>query len=157
MFDDLIKQLNYFVLKGTSLLNYLNFNKNIEPIFLIFIIGGVSLISLLMIFYLFRNASLLTLFAASCVMARLCTYHRIYDDVMLVFLLLAFLKIVYQNPQIPKIVVFILLGLSLWLPSGFSSFMDSPWTIFQFMIWVIALGYLLVDEAQQIRKLKGVN
>lgn len=157
MFVNLIPQLNNFVLQGTSLINYFNFNKNIEPSFLIFIIGGVSLISLLTLFHLFRNASLLTLFAASCVMARLCTYHRIYDDVMLVFLLLAFLKMVYQNPQTPKIVVFILLGLSLWLPSGLSSFMDSPWTIFQFTIWVIALCYLLVDELQQMRKLKGVN
>lgn len=157
MFEDLINQLNYFVLKGTSLINYLNFNKKIEPSLLIFMLGGVSLISLLMLFYWFRNASLLTLFAVSCVMARLCTYHRIYDDVMLVFLLLAFLKMLYENPQISKIVVFILLGLSLWLPAGVSTFVKSPWTIFQFTIWVIALGYILIDEIQQMRKLKSVS
>lgn len=157
MFEDLIKQINYFVLKGTSLINYLNFNENIEPSFLIFLIGGVSLISLLILFYLFRNASLLTLFAASCVIARLCTYHRIYDDVMLVFLLLAFLKMLYQNPQIPKLVIFIALGLSLWLPAGLSTFIYFPWTMFQFTIWVTALGYLFVNELQQMKKLKGVN
>ncbi|PSF37633.1 hypothetical protein C7H19_08750 [Aphanothece hegewaldii CCALA 016] len=155
IFNNFIQQLNYFVLKGTSLLNLLSFNQNIPPNLLVFLLGGVSFISLLMVFYLFRNVSLLTLFAISCLIARLVTYHRTYDDVMLVFLLLAFLKITYRNPQTTTIVIFIVLGLSLWLPAGMTPLLYPYWTIFQFIIWVIALVYLLIDEVKTNQKINN--
>ena len=77
-------------------------------------ITGLLLAGVLM--WLWRNSSTLTLFAIAATTGRLWAYHRPYDDVMLIFLIVALGKLVMTHRSIGTVFAFCLVGLSLWAP-----------------------------------------
>jgi uncharacterized membrane protein YczE len=75
-------------------------------------IVGFTLAGVLM--WLWRDSSTLTLFAIAATTGRLWSYHRPYDDVMLIFLLVALGKLTLTHRSIGTVLAFCLVGLSLW-------------------------------------------
>jgi hypothetical protein len=66
---------------------------------------------------IWRRASMLTLFGVSSVAARLWTYHRGYDDVIGIFLLMALGALaIARDSRIAK-AAFLVMGLALWTPA----------------------------------------
>jgi hypothetical protein len=75
-------------------------------------IGGLGLAVL----FAWRRSSMLTLFAITAVVARFWTYHRAYDNMMLVFLFWALGLVALRRRDILPWIAAAVLGISLWLP-----------------------------------------
>jgi hypothetical protein len=140
MLDRIWQQYQHFAKQGTSSLNILlEFGVSNNLAIILIAILGFTVISAAI--YWCRDRSLLTLFAAGAVIARLIFYHRIYDNLMLFFLLLAVLEKMFDRPNKKAITVFTLVGLSLWIPA---KIVDLPYiSSLQFSIWIVALIYLI--------------
>ena len=145
MIEKMIKVSKYYVNSGYSGINVLT-NLGINPAtatILLAIVGTAIVISL---FYLFKDHSLLFLFAIASVIGRLWTYHLIYDNVMLVFLLLAVINLALSKPNKPNILILSLVLLSLSLPAKVT---DLPFAqIIQSIIWIAAFFYILICQKQ---------
>jgi len=139
-----LRQIKYVADDGMSGINFLvnlGINTEIVTIFL----SIVSIVIATVIFYFLRNFSLLTLFAIASVIGRVFTYHRFYDNVMLVFLLLALLQLAFSSPHWLNILMATLVGLTLWVPPLIVERMTNPYgNIVQIIIWLIALIYLVI-------------
>jgi hypothetical protein len=94
----IIKDSKSFANLGYSGINIIT-NFGIDPRMATLILSCAATLVTLMIFYIWRNYSLLTLFATASVIGRFWGYHRIYDDIMLIFLLLALLEVTFKNPH----------------------------------------------------------
>jgi hypothetical protein len=84
----------------------------------------------------------LTRAAILCVMARLWMYHRRYDDMMLVFLLLALAIAALEHEKKTSFIPFCLVGATLWLPLR-ESHHTPPVVLTKVAIWLGALGWLV--------------
>ena len=146
MLNKIFKQSKYFAHKGYSGIHAftaLGFDPKQATLFL----GIIGILFITIIIYFCRNYSLLNLFAICSVIGRVCTYHRIYDNLMLVFLLLAIIKITFEKPNKLNIFFLSLVSLSLWLPA---IFIDSfKLEFIQIIIWLIALGHILIQGRQK--------
>ncbi len=93
-----------------------------------------------------RNASMLYLFAIAAMAARLWTYHRYYDDTILVFLLAAVGEAAIRGRSRVGTVTFAVLGASLWLPQRIVSdeigLGVAIW-LPMILVWLAATGVLL--------------
>jgi hypothetical protein len=69
-----------------------------------------------MLMILWRRASMLTLFAVAAATARLWTYHRNYDDLIGIFLLLALGTLALECDSAAAMAAFLTMGLVLWIP-----------------------------------------
>jgi hypothetical protein len=146
MLDRIWQQYQYFAQQGNSGLNILlkfGISKNLA----ILSIAAIGLIVIFAIIYWCRDRSSLSLFAAGAVIARGIFYHRVYDNLMLFFLLLALLEKMFDRPRKGTIITFLLVGLSLWMPAKIT---DLPYTSsFQFSIWIYALIYLFAIDSRK--------
>lgn len=151
MVNSLITQSKYFADKGYSGVNILS-DLGIDPKNATVLLALIGMVLIGVIFYLCRNYSLLTLFATASVIGRILIYHRIYDNVMLIFLLLALIRITLSNPQRANILMLTVVAVSLWLPANAiqSDFMRMA----QFIIWTTGLGYILMQEKHQLKLVK---
>ncbi|MBD2279240.1 MAG: DUF2029 domain-containing protein [Dolichospermum sp. DEX189] len=145
MIEKMIKVSKYYVNSGYSGINILT-NLGINPAtatILLAIVGTAIVISL---FYLFKDYSLLFLFAIASVIGRLWTYHLIYDNVMLIFLLLALINLTFNQSNKSNILILTLVLLSLSLPAKVT---DLPFAqIIQSTIWIVGFFYLLICQKQ---------
>ena len=93
--------------------------------------------------YMGNRASTLDRLAIAGLAARLFTYHRPYDDLLLVFLLVA-LTVRLMKRSTPSLVMTTLaVGLSLWLPLGFG--WKWPFAAIQHLCWVSGAVVLTRD------------
>lgn len=145
MIGEIFQQSNYFAGRGNSAVNYF-IKFGLSPSAAVLVLGGSAILITLIIFYFCRSYSLLTLFAIASVMGRIATYHKFYDNVMVIFLLLAVLKMTWIKPHKFNFIILLLVGLSLWLPAKIIQFKADYGTAIQFIIWLFALGYLLFQE-----------
>jgi hypothetical protein len=93
-----------------------------------------------------RNASMLYLFAIAAMAGRLWTYHRYYDDTILVFLLAAVGAAAIRGKSRVGAVTFAVLGASLWLPQRLvADDVGLGITIWlpMILVWLAATGVLL--------------
>lgn len=105
-------------------------------------LAGVGVLSGLYLLQRYREAPASIHAAILCVVGRLWTYHRRYDDVMLLFLLLPLGLAAIERGGRRAWVSFIAVGLTLWLPFreiDHGSLLITAKTF----IWVAALGWLL--------------
>ncbi|HEX6272697.1 MAG TPA: glycosyltransferase family 87 protein [Polyangiaceae bacterium] len=79
-------------------------------------LAGVVTIGSAALLHVHRARSLLVQAAIACVGARLWAYHRRYDDVLLVFLLLPLALDALERSTKAAWVAFVAVGLTLWLP-----------------------------------------
>jgi len=142
MINKIFKQSKYFADKGYSGIHAFT-GLGFDPKQATLLLGIIGLLVITIIIYLCRNYSLLNLFAICSVIGRVCTYHRIYDNLMLIFLLLALIKIFFDNPN--KLNIFILssVSLSLWLPAIIIDTANLEFA--QILIWITALGHILIQ------------
>ncbi|MEA5620703.1 glycosyltransferase 87 family protein [Cronbergia sp. UHCC 0137] len=153
MIEKMIKVSQYYVHSGYSGINVL-LNLGINPAIATILLAIVATVILIGLLYLFENSSLLFLFAVAAVIGRLWTYHLIYDNVMLVFLLLSVIDLTFNRPNKLNILILTLLLLSLSLPA---KIINLPYTqIIQSIIWVVSFIYLLVYQKQS-KKIKSNN
>jgi phosphate starvation-inducible membrane PsiE len=119
-------------------------------------ITGLLLTGVLM--WLWQNSSTLTLFAIVATTGRLWSYHRPYDDVMLIFLIVALGKLVITHRSMGTVFAFCLVGLSLWAPFP-KAFPPLPVQIAIISSWLFGLAVLLMWEprADQIKDQINLN
>ncbi len=114
--------------------------------------AGLGLLSTLVLMWLWRNGSTLTLFAIAATIGRLWAYHRPTDDVMLVFLLIALGKLVLTKRSPSAVFVFSLVGLSLWFPTTLLPYSAAPAVeIIQVPTWLFGLTVLLAWQPRSER------
>ena len=81
----------------------------------------------------------LTLFGVLAVIARLFTYHRAHDDVLLAFLMIALSRRAFAAGGSPRWQwLWAATGLSLWLP--YSIYVAPPAQVYQVILWIAACG-----------------
>lgn len=148
LMEGMFRYSSYFAGRGFSLINIL-MKFGLDARAATFIAPLLGLMVITIISYLCRNYSLLTLFAIASCVGRVWTYHRVYDNMMLIFLVFALLNLTFQNPKKLNIVVLSLLLITLWLPSRVTTLPYVEFT--QIIIWGISLGYLLIQEHSRLR------
>ena len=105
-------------------------------------IGAIDGFGGLVGMYVWRRASPLVQFAIAAVAGRLWTYHRGYDDAMMVFLLIALAAAAFKTRKTWLMVVFLLVGTALWMPAiiydhrAFENALQ--------LTWLVGLAALLV-------------
>ena len=146
MSKSIIEQSKYFAHKGYSSINFLT-AMGIDTQMATILLALVGVVVIIGIFYIWRDSSLLTLFAVASVIGRVGTYHRFYDNVMLIFLLLGLIEITFNNSQRMNLLFLALVGISLWFPGRIVQ-IENVGTIvelLQLIVWSISLIYLLVQ------------
>jgi hypothetical protein len=102
----------------------------------------VSMLGAAVLLHVHRARALLVQAAIACVAARLWAYHRRYDDLLVVFLLLPLALDACERRTRTAWLTFVLVGLTLWLP-----FREVDHGIFlialKVSIWVFGLAVLL--------------
>ena len=93
--------------------------------------------------YMGDRASMLDRLAIAGLAARLFTYHRPYDDLLLVFLLVALTVRWMKGPTQSLAISTLAVGLSLWLPLGFG--WKWPFAAIQHLCWVSGAVVLTRD------------
>jgi hypothetical protein len=103
---------------------------------------GASLI------FCFRKAKMLVLFAIAAVAGRLGSYHQLYDNGMLLFLLLALGIDAARKQSRLGILGFLAVGVSLWAPGRFCDW--SMFQAFQILAWLFGLIVLLSGQRRDL-------
>jgi glycosyl transferase family 87 len=93
------------------------------------------------------RATILDRLAIAGFIARLYTYHRPYDDLLLTFLLVALAVRLIRKPAPILLAAMLLVGLSLWLPLGFH--WRWPALAFQHFCWFVGVAVLNADILSQ--------
>ncbi len=108
------------------------------------------LLAAMLVLLLSQRRTMLYSFAVASVAGRLWTYHKTYDDVMLIFLLVALGEVVHRSrDSIMPWVAFFAVGISLWVPGRVSHVLI--FQIFQLMIWLVGVGSLFVYHSVPAR------
>jgi hypothetical protein len=89
-----------------------------------------------------RSTPPLAIFASASVWGRLFFYHRQYDNVMLLFLLLALGFVAIRNQRVGTWVIFFLVGISLWCPFRLVDY-TLPVRIILTSTWLVGLFTVL--------------
>jgi hypothetical protein len=90
---------------------------------------------------MWARAPLLVTFAIAAVAARLWSYHHLYDNVVLLFLLAALGELACRRANASTVAAFLVVGISLWAPGKLCDLL--PFQIFQTVAWVGGLAFLL--------------
>jgi hypothetical protein len=107
------------------------------------------------IMYIWRSSSMLVLYSIAAVASRAWCYHRMYDNLVLVILLLALGQIVWRTRSLMAFTSFILVGVSLWTPARLTEF--SLWLVAQWAIWIEGLAVLLFFSRSKLETLTDVG
>ncbi|BAT55527.1 hypothetical protein NOS3756_45150 [Nostoc sp. NIES-3756] len=147
-----IQVASYFAESGNSGINIL-IDMGINPLLAIILSGLLATLILIIIFYCIKNSSLIYLFAIASVIGRLGTYHLIYDNVMLFFLLLSLIKLNYDKQNRSSLIILGLVLLSLVIPAKVVdlSYLRNLQTI----IWIGATIYILLVKKDINRALQS--
>jgi hypothetical protein len=106
------------------------------------LLAAIVLVPTVALLWAGRHRPLLDLFAIAAVAGQLWTYHKSYDNVMLVFLLVALGARALRNPaDVLAGFSFLLVGASLWLPASITD--NAPFLVFQLVAWIGGLTVLL--------------
>jgi hypothetical protein len=106
------------------------------------VLAAGVLLPAIALMWTFRRRSLPTLFAVAAVAARFWSYHKGYDNGMMVFLLAPLLAAWLREPRNFLLGAgAFLVGASLWMPAGLTH--STPILVAQLLIWPVGLGVLL--------------
>jgi hypothetical protein len=94
------------------------------------------------------EAPLLVHFAIASVAGRLWTYHKLYDNVMLVFLLVAAGELAFRSRRPACFAVFLLIGLTLWAPGKACDHLS--FQIFQVLMWIAGMAFILACTPRRL-------
>jgi hypothetical protein len=145
MIEKMITVSQYYVNTGYSGINFI-MAFGVSPLISTILLAVIAAFIIIGVFYLFKDNSLLFFFAIACVICRLFTYHLVYDNVMLIFLLLALICLTFNKPNKSNILVLIFVILSLSLPPKVTDFPFVP--MIQIIIWFCSLLYLIISQKE---------
>jgi hypothetical protein len=94
-----------------------------------------------------KEAPVLIHFAIAAVAARLWSYHHLYDNLVLVFLLIALGDLANRRPTKWALAAFLAVGLSLWAPGKWNVLL--AFQIAQILIWIAGLAVLLAGTPRR--------
>jgi hypothetical protein len=94
--------------------------------------------------YLCRSSSMLTQFAIAALASRFWTYHRNYDNLILIFLMMALGVVALRDNNRLALASFFVMGLSLWPPARLTEI--EVYRIFQYAAWLGCLSVLVYIE-----------
>jgi hypothetical protein len=104
-------------------------------------LGMLSFIVTMLLGWRYRKASPLIAASAAAVLGRVCLYHRQYDNVMLMFPLLALGLLALSNRRVWMWIAFAAYGATLWVPIPY--LMYRPPVIFVLsLVWVSGLAII---------------
>ena len=146
MIEKMVKVSQYYVHAGSSAINVL-MKFGINPLLATILSAIAGTLVIIGLFSLFKEHSLLFLFAVASVIGRLWTYHLGYDNVMLVFLLLSIIELNFKKPNKFNVLALILLYLTLSVRSRLEYFSPHVSAI-QSIIWVGCLLYILIYQKE---------
>lgn len=89
----------------------------------------------------YRRRPALQLFAVVGVVARFWSYHKAYDNLSIVFLLVALSKLGWERPTRVTVVSLAAVGASLWLPARVTDLFC--FQIVQCLVWIAGVGVML--------------
>jgi hypothetical protein len=110
-------------------------------------VAAVVITVLFALAFLYRQASMLTLFGISACAARFWTYHRQYDNLILVFSLLALGTLGLEKECRKAIAAFIGMGLTLWLPARATD--ELAIQLLMMLVWIACLAVLLAVAREE--------
>ncbi len=84
--------------------------------------------------------------------ARVFSYHQLYDNVMIIFLVIAVVRSFLNQPGLTGVIFLSGTLLSVWIPGRFTNLL--PVQIFQIAIWIAALGWLCYLQKQSSSHLR---
>lgn len=142
------RQSKSFADQGSSSVNFL-VALGLNPDQAVLLLAPVAMAIVLLLFYQFRFSPLLTQFAIATVIGRVSTYHRNYDDLMVVFLLLALIDLGFRSPKLIHSLALALVAISLYLPARFT--VIELVANAQLIIWFCGLVYLILFESFEKR------
>jgi hypothetical protein len=95
----------------------------------------------MLVLYLWRATSMVTLFAVASVASRGWCYHRLYDNLILIFLLLALGLVAWRTRNPWSLIAYFLVGITLWMPGRLTDL--DAWIVLQWIVWIGGLAGLL--------------
>lgn len=148
MLQQLLAVSKYYALEGYSLVNILG-SFGVETRSAIELAAPLSLALAMVLSYLWRSAPMLTHFAIAALTARLWTYHKDYDNLIMIFLMLALGVVALRNYSRLALAAFFVMGLSLWLPGRLTDI--QVYRVFQGVAWLGCLAVLLMIESHNLQ------
>jgi hypothetical protein len=137
--------------QGYSLINPLMFlGMNARLAMIIAAMGTIGIGSAVM--WLIRREQLLTQFAIAGVVSRLWTYHSQYDNLIMLFLLMALGMLPGHSKRVR--ITFAVAGFALWAPARACDF--AAFRVFQLVAW-IACSAILVLQTRHFAKTPSVS
>ena len=103
----------------------------------------------LVVIYLLRRQPLPVLFAIAAVTGRLWSYHQLYDNAMLVFLLIALGSLAARQHNWLTTTTFVAVGATLWMPGRACDIVI--FQLFQMAVWVIGTAVLALGKDEGLR------
>lgn len=102
--------------------------------------------------YFYRHCSVWSLMGVAAIISRIWTYHRVYDDMLIIFAIFAVIAIIRQEsysayPSTGKVLLVLLVVASL-VPSSLRLLpfpLNLGFTMGQFLVWIATLLYLLIS------------
>jgi hypothetical protein len=147
MLQQLLAVAEYYALEGYSLVNILAIF-GVETRSAMELAAPFSLALAMVLSYIWRSAPMLTHFAIAALTARLWTYHKDYDNLIMIFLLMALGVVAFRNYSRLAIAGFFVMGLSLWLPGRLTDI--QVYRVFQCVAWLGCLAVLLIVESNNL-------
>lgn len=142
--DKISSQGNSLLSLMLPIFKWLGLSKQESLLLVLAIVSCITLV--LMIIY--RKAPLTTLFAIAAVGGRFATYHRAYDNFMMIFLLVPLGYLAFKYSTKLLWFGFILVALSLWGSVKMSQ--NDLYQLFQLLAWMIGLAILLISQHKYI-------
>jgi hypothetical protein len=122
----------------------------VEPKLAVLLLAIPSLVIASALMFHWRRHSMLLLFAVAATIGRLWTYHGVYDNPMLLFLLLALACEWYTRPNGLTTVALLLVGLTLWTPLSYGLHLSlGTLQLFHVAAWLFGLTTLLFEMRQR--------
>lgn len=146
MLQQLVAVAEYYALQGYSLVNILGIF-GVETRSAMELAAPLSLAAAMVLSYLWRSAPMLTHFAIAALTARLWAYHKDYDNLIMIFLMMALGVVALRNYSRLALAAFLVMGLSLWLPGRLTEI--QVYRVFQWVAWLGCIAVLLIIELQK--------
>jgi hypothetical protein len=147
MLGQMARSSERFEETGYSLNNLLEFfGLGVQPAMKLAALGSIILAT--GILYLWRSSSILTHYAIVALATRAWCYHVLYDNLILVFLLLALGLTTWRTQSRVALGSFIMVGITLWVPGRLIHV--HSWMIVEWVAWIQGLAVLLFLKRNEI-------
>ncbi len=93
--------------------------------------------------------------AVCATLARVFAYHQLYDNVLMVFLVIAIARLTLQRARTDDFAMLSALLVSVWIPGRFTSLFAIQ--SFQIVVWLYALGWLMKAVSEKDRNIHEMS